>query len=356
MDHYTPPRMSSFLLPRASSCSPSGSSDHSSSSAISSVEQLRSDPESLVTQDIKPTPEMLHVSSLHDNINMVPSPLSMGDRDVQQMPIIPRFDPAQLNEYYMQQFATKLEGGIYAMPMANFGGFTTTMCHPQPSSPSAKGKNGKPDKMFICQECGAVFKHRHHVVRHMRSHSGERPFRCEECGATFARKCILTNHKRTHTGEKPFICTECGDTFSRKHHLVIHRRTHTGEKPYRCGQCGAAFARSHHLNRHRKTHVKIDTLDYPQFPAGLPLHHMQGLPTMLPILSPSLFPKTSSASAEMHADAFKDKVPHRQQELQEHIQGDIGETSKSESEEPSSCSNNVEVSNSFGAKDPASKN
>ncbi|XP_071508723.1 uncharacterized protein [Diadema antillarum] len=109
-------------------------------------------------------------------------------------------------------------------------------------------------KMFTCQQCGATFKHRHHVVRHMRAHTGEKPFRCEECGAMFARKCILTNHIRTHTGEKPYVCGECGDAFSRKHHLVIHRRTHTGEKPYICNVCATAFARSHHLNRHLKTH------------------------------------------------------------------------------------------------------
>ena len=110
-------------------------------------------------------------------------------------------------------------------------------------------------KLFKCQQCGATFKHRHHVVRHMRAHTGEKPFRCDECGAMFARKCILTNHIRTHTGEKPYVCGECGDAFSRKHHLVIHRRTHTGEKPYVCSICATAFARSHHLNRHLKTHI-----------------------------------------------------------------------------------------------------
>nr|XP_054771440.1 zinc finger protein 777-like [Lytechinus pictus] len=113
---------------------------------------------------------------------------------------------------------------------------------------------GTTAKMFTCPQCGATFKHRHHVVRHMRAHTGEKPFRCEECGAMFARKCILTNHIRTHTGEKPYVCGECGDAFSRKHHLVIHRRTHTGEKPYVCPFCPTAFARSHHLNRHLKTH------------------------------------------------------------------------------------------------------
>ncbi|XP_033117930.1 early growth response protein 1-A-like [Anneissia japonica] len=122
-------------------------------------------------------------------------------------------------------------------------------------------QNTESGKMYQCQLCNVMFKHRHHVVRHMRSHTGEKPFHCQECGARFARKCILTNHMRVHTGEKPFICRECGDMFSRKHHLVIHVRTHTGEKPYCCGKCGAAFSRSHHLGRHMKTHETKQGLD-----------------------------------------------------------------------------------------------
>ncbi|XP_022093492.1 zinc finger protein 252-like isoform X2 [Acanthaster planci] len=136
-----------------------------------------------------------------------------------------------------------------------------TYRHPGRGPTSSKSAAPKVEKPYACEHCSSTFKHRHHVVRHMRAHNGERPFHCEHCGAAFARKCVLTNHRRTHTGEKPYICSECGDTFSRKHHLVIHQRTHSGEKPYRCRDCGAAFARSHHVNRHRRTHEKEAEMD-----------------------------------------------------------------------------------------------
>lgn len=387
-DSYSPPRMPSFLLPRSSSCSPSSASDHSSSSTVSSTEQ-RSEPE---TSDVKPNPEILS----QINPSMLPPPLRL-DQDISGMPRVIPFDPSRVNDFYMQQFPTKLEGSIYPVPMTHFGGYTTaTACPSQPLSPSSKNRNQKPDKMFICQECGAVFKHRHHVVRHMRSHSGERPFRCDECGATFARKCILTNHKRTHTGEKPYICTECGDTFSRKHHLVIHRRTHTGEKPYKCLHCGAAFARSHHLNRHRKTHVKLDAQGHgeisrmylSQIPGGFPVQGMQGLPTMLPILPPNLLPRAMDTTqelneqsrgdimssnllppvmdTELNEQSRGDNVPPKLlpkamdtvEEFNEHNRGDIGDKSQAGLKQ-GTCETNSEVSkkstsDNIGAKDPAS--
>ena len=298
-------RMSHFFSPRPSSCSPS-SSDHSSSSGLSMVDQ-RSDPDSVDIPDVKPPLELLPRLP-GSNIGMFRFP------DATNLPMSPFINPTNV---YPQQFITpKTEGGVYRTPC----GYTTAVCaEPTSSSSSPSSGPSKPDKLFICQECHAVFKHRHHVVRHMRAHSGERPFRCDECGATFARKCILTNHRRIHSGEKPYICTECGDTFSRKHHLVIHRRTHTGEKPYRCLECGAAFARSHHLNRHRKTHGGAKT-DPPTattgrmffangLSAGTGLFHPHGF--MLPQLSPRMMaPRSPLPVGNTHTDTLSPRSPN----------------------------------------------
>ena len=77
---------------------------------------------------------------------------------------------------------------------------------------------------------------------------------CGVCEKVFGYASYLVRHMRTHTKEKPYKCDVCEKRFSRSSNLFTHMRIHTNEKPYECDVCQKRFRESGHLKGHMRTH------------------------------------------------------------------------------------------------------
>ena len=61
------------------------------------------------------------------------------------------------------------------------------------------GQHGNISGGWSCRVCGRRFSSKCYLVRHMRSHTGEKPFSCDICSAVFVRKDSRNRHLyKTH--------------------------------------------------------------------------------------------------------------------------------------------------------------
>ena len=109
-------------------------------------------------------------------------------------------------------------------------------------------------------DCGAAFRRKDHLTRHIRSHNDERPYPCpiDGCKASFRTSWHLKRHvKRVH--EEPHRCDTCGKQFTKKAGLRRHTVLEHGENhPYQCHhqECGTGFFSPQALNDHLALHGK----------------------------------------------------------------------------------------------------
>ena len=79
---------------------------------------------------------------------------------------------------------------------------------------------------------------------------GRSLYQRSHCDKTFPRNSNLIRHLRTHAGEKTYQCSQYDKAISDNGNLIQHLRIHTGEKPY---QCDKAFSQNSDLKRHMRT-------------------------------------------------------------------------------------------------------
>lgn len=110
-------------------------------------------------------------------------------------------------------------------------------------------------KRYKCEKCAEKwFSRRSDLFQHMYSHTGKKSLKCDVCSRAFPWRSDLDRHMATHTSDKPFKCEYCSLSFSQKAQLVIHTRKHTGEMPFRCNVCPSAYACKRYLKKHLDRH------------------------------------------------------------------------------------------------------
>ncbi|XP_047492025.1 zinc finger protein 513-like [Penaeus chinensis] len=83
--------------------------------------------------------------------------------------------------------------------------------------------------------------------------------RCSYCNYVTNKTTNLIRHIHTHTGEKPFSCPYCPYRATQENNIKSHIRTHTGEKPYKCPHCPYCSSQKSSLRNHILTHQNYIT-------------------------------------------------------------------------------------------------
>ncbi|XP_037310032.1 zinc finger protein ZFAT-like isoform X2 [Pungitius pungitius] len=135
-------------------------------------------------------------------------------------------------------------------------------------------------KIFSCEFCNKIFKFRHSLMAHLRTHTQEKPFQCPHCDYASAIKANLSVHLRKHTGEK-FSCQHCPFNCLSPGHLKVHiERVHLKVKQH-CSFCEKKYSDVKNLLKHiEKRHNMKDPAIHQSY-QQLRLKTRQGLRQLL---------------------------------------------------------------------------
>ncbi|CAG9576341.1 unnamed protein product [Danaus chrysippus] len=117
-----------------------------------------------------------------------------------------------------------------------------------------KRKHDDSKPPYICEVCGAHYKHKRACDIHVAMHKGISDWKCEECNKLFPSKGALQRHNNIHTGKLNYQCDLCGKSFIHTSSFKMHKLSHSGVKPHSCEVCGLALMTRSHLKRHARVH------------------------------------------------------------------------------------------------------
>ncbi|XP_077295537.1 uncharacterized protein LOC143917817 [Arctopsyche grandis] len=130
----------------------------------------------------------------------------------------------------------------------------------------SKQKYKDPPLSNCCEFCPASFRKPSDLVRHIRTHTKEKPFTCEICKNSFGFKSTLKCHMRRHFSDErqKYSCQVCGKKFSTTSALSLHKSVHIGKRPHSCPICFINFRTTGHRDTHLESHFRIKDKTKPQ--------------------------------------------------------------------------------------------
>ena len=102
--------------------------------------------------------------------------------------------------------------------------------------------NKKNTSKFICPFCETEFKDNDTLESHIQTHPPDRPFTCTHCSRTFTHKHHLKRHMMSHS-DKSIECQVCKRSFKEKFYLEMHMKVHLLPDYKQCEICGESFAK-----------------------------------------------------------------------------------------------------------------
>lgn len=111
-----------------------------------------------------------------------------------------------------------------------------------PFLPAGKTPGDAPPKL-VCQFCSYSTVYSTTMVRHVRTHTGERPYRCVSCKKGFTTQQQLEKHcsQPLKPCYKPFECNYCSERFPTDTMLTRHQRLHVFSTFWNSGMSSSLF-------------------------------------------------------------------------------------------------------------------